>query len=122
MIERTVLASFYSELEAKQAADAIKQLGVETAQVDQLHAYGGVIPEKRIYPISGGIPGLASLTLNTIPSSRDASILLAVDPAASGMSDGQENMTGRNFLLTVICQNKLVEQVVQIIRDNRGFT
>jgi hypothetical protein len=122
MVERTVLASFYSETEAKQAAGQIQQLGVETTQVDQLHAYGGVIPEKRLFPISGNIPSLASLTLNTLPSTRDASVLLAADPAASGMSDGEENITGRNFLLTVVCANELVEQVVQIIRNNRGYT
>ncbi len=122
MVERTVLASFYSEPEAKQAADEIKQLGVETTQVDQLHAYGGILPEKRLFPISGNIPSLASLTLNTIPSSRDKSVLMAADPAASGMSDGQGNITGRNYLLTVVCPNEIVDQVVQIIRNNRGYT
>ncbi len=122
MVERTVLASFYSEVEAERAASEIKRLGVETAQVDQLHAYVGMIPEKRKYPISGSIQGLASLTLDTVPVSRDAGVMLAADPAASGMSDGQENISGRNFLLTVVCPNKQVEQIVQIIRNHRGYT
>lgn len=122
MVERSVLASFYSESEALHAADEIKQLGVEITQVDQLHAYGGIIPEKRLFPISGNIPSLASLALNTLPSSRDTSVLLAADPSASGMSDGEGNITGRNYLLTVVCANELVDQVVQIIRNNKGYT
>jgi hypothetical protein len=122
MGERTVLASFYSLPEANHAADKVHALGVEVAQVDELHAYGGDIPQRRAFPISGDIPSLASLTLNTEVSSRDAGVLLAADPSASGMSDGQGNITGRNYLLTVVCPEKQVEPVVQIIKDCNGYT
>lgn len=122
MKERTVLASFYSEEEAKQAAEQIKALGIEVAEVDQLHAYNGFTPEKRSFTISGDIPSLASLTLNTTPFSRDAGILMAADPSASGMSDGQDNITGRNYLLTVISPNETVPKVVSLIKSNRGYT
>jgi len=122
MAERTVLASFYSRKEAEDAATEIKQIGVDVTAVDELHAYNGFIPEKRTFPISGDIPSLASLTLNTNFSSRDSNVLLAADPAASGMSDGQDNITGRNFLLTVVCPEQQVEEVVDIIRKHHGYT
>lgn len=123
MKERTVLASFYSESEAQQAANEIKKLYTSaTVQVDELHAFSGYFPEKRSFSISGDIPSLASLSLNTTPTNRDSGILLAANPAASGMSDGQDTITGRNFLLTVICPESSVDHVVTLIRHYRGYT
>jgi len=122
MRERTVLASFYSEPEAQQAASQIHAMGVEVAQIDELHAYGGVTPNRRFYPISGDIPSLAELSLNAQVLSKDASVLLAADPAASGMADGRSNITGRNYLLTVICPEPLVDKAVQVIRTANGYT
>ena len=122
MSTQTVLASFYSNEEATEAANQCRILGCEVAQVDELRAYTGVIPTKRTYPISGNIQSLSSLTLDVVAASRDASVLLAADPAASGLSDGQDNVTGRNYLLTVICEPGSVDSVVQIIRSHHGYT
>ncbi|GMA50776.1 hypothetical protein GCM10025857_21330 [Alicyclobacillus contaminans] len=123
MRERTILASFYSGAEAQKAADHIQAMGVETVQVDQLHALGGwTPPDRRYHPITGDVPSLSTLTLNTEPRTRDAGVLLAVDPAASGMSDGQGNITGRNFLLTVVCPEPLVDKAVEVIRTCNGYT
>jgi len=122
MGERSVLASFYSQEEAQHAATQIKQLGIEVASVDELHAYGGVAPAKRSFPLSGEIPSLASLTENAAVSSRDAGVLLAASPAASGMSGSDDASTGRNYLLTVVCPNQQVQQVVQMIKNCHGYT
>lgn len=122
MSERTILSSFYSEAEANTAADQIKALGIEVAKVEELHAYPGGMPDREAWPRSGRIPSLASLTLNTQVSSRDTGILLSVDPAASGMSDGDDNITGRNFLLTVVAPEAKVENVVQIVKECNGYT
>lgn len=122
MRERTILSSFYSEAEAQQAADKIRNLGIDVVQIDELHAYTGFNPERRVYPISGDIPSLSSLTLHVDVASRDAGVLLAADPCASGMSDGQDNVTGRNFLLTVVCAEEKVEEAVQIIKACNGYT
>ncbi|MCL6516026.1 hypothetical protein [Alicyclobacillus sp.] len=122
MAERTVLSSFRSEADARHAEKKIRALGVEVTQVSELHAYPGGMPERNAFPISGKIQGLASLTLNTDPSTHEAGVLLAADPAASGMSDGADNVTGRNFLLTVVCPEDRVEQVVQVIKDCDGYT
>lgn len=123
MSERSVLASFLTAHDANLAASQIHdKLGVEVAKVDELHGLGGLDPDIESYPISGEIPSLAALTLDTQPRSRDAGVLLAADPSASGMSDGQGNITGRNFLLTVVCKEEQVEPVVQIIKGCNGYT
>ncbi|MCL6637899.1 MAG: hypothetical protein K6T26_08120 [Alicyclobacillus sp.] len=122
MSERTILSSFLSEADAQQAAERIQALGVNVTQVDELHAFSGSPPPRRAFPISGKIAGLSSLTLNTVPLSRDASILLAADPSASGMADGADRVTGRNWLLTVVCPEELVDQAVAIIRESGGYT
>jgi len=120
--DRTVLASFYSAEEAKQAVQQIKQLGIEVAQIDELHAFAGTMPKRQSFIISGDIPSLAALTLNTPVSSRDAGVLLAADASASGMTDGQDNVTGRNYLMTVVCPELKVEQVVSHIKMCNGYT
>ncbi|CAM3761274.1 hypothetical protein [Alicyclobacillus pomorum] len=122
MRERTILSSFFSESEANRAAQKIREMGVEVAQVDQLHAYGGRVPERRFYAITGDLPSLAALSLNTDVTSRDTGILLGADPSASGMSDGQDNVTGRNWLLTVVCPEHQVEDAVRIIKECNGYT
>lgn len=122
LAEKTVLASFYSEPEAKDAVRRIRELGVETTQIDELDPYGGVPSRTRIPPISGNIPSLVNYTLGTSPGSKDADILLSADPAASGMADGEDNVTGRNYLLTVLCAPALVEEVVAVIKDCNGYT
>lgn len=122
MAERTVLSSFYSRPEAVKAEEQIRAIGVEVTQVDELHLYPGPEPRRNAFAISGKIPSLANLTLNSTPSSRDAGILMAADPSASGMSDGEGNITGRNFLLTVVCPESQVEEVVSIIKACNGYT
>ena len=122
MSERSVLSSFRSASEARKAAELIKQLGVEVAQIDELHAFGGYHHDRESYLISGQIPSLASATLNVDPSSKDASVMLAADPSASGMADQTDQMAEHNFLLTVVCPSELVEQVVQIIKSSGGYT
>ncbi|MCL6547438.1 MAG: hypothetical protein K6T30_00840 [Alicyclobacillus sp.] len=122
MAERTVLASFYSEADASRAAEQIRDLGVEVTQVDELHAYGGEQPERHSFLISGQFAGLATLTLSHTPSTRDSGVLLAADPSASGMTDGEDNITGRNWLLTVVCPEHLVDQVVTRIKACGGYT
>lgn len=121
MSNRTILASFLSSHDANLAADKIHNLGIEIAKVDELQGSGGE-PDLHSYLISGEIPSLAAITLDKQPLSRDVGVLLAADPSASGMSDGRDNITGRNFLLTVVCREDLVEPVVKIIKDCNGYT
>ncbi len=120
--ERSVLASFHSESEANKAQERIKQLGVIATQVAHFSAYGRPDNEDPIHAISGDISSLANLSMNTSVGSRDAGILLSADPAASGMSDGDDRITGRDWLLTVVCADNQVETVVKIIKECNGYT
>lgn len=120
--ERSVLASFHSEPEAEKARKQIERLGVAATQVAHFSAYGRPDSDDAVYAISGDIPSLANLTLDVNVSSRDAGILMGADPAASGMSDGGGRITGRDWLLTVVCNEEKVEQVVQIIKACNGYT
>lgn len=124
MSTRTILASFYTESEANQARDKVQSLGAEAAEVDSLHPSGQPDRTLEAYAISGKIPSLANLTLHTSVSSRDAGVLLAADPSASGLAtpDIDDPVTGRNFLLTVICPEPLVDQAVDIIKQCNGYT
>ena len=120
--ERTVLASFHSRSEAQEAEKQVQGLGVDVTQVAEFGPFSGLPTERDSFLISGEIPSLASITLHNTPGSRDSGVLLAADPSASGMSDGQGNVTGRNFLLTAVCPESLVEQAVQVIKQCNGYT
>lgn len=122
MGERTILASFYSREEALQAAESVRALGIEVAQVDELDGYGGNPQPRDSFVISGEIESLSSLTLGSDPSSRDVGVLLSADPAASGMSGEVDPMLGRNYLLTVVCDNHRVDAAVDVIKENNGYT
>jgi hypothetical protein len=122
MQERSVLASFLSQSDALDAAKRIQALGIKVTKVDELHAYPGPPPARDSFIISGEIPSLASITLGTSPGSRDAGVLLSADPAASGMADGEGQITRRNWLLTVVCPESAVDKVVETIRQCGGYT
>lgn len=125
MGERSILSSFLSEEDANRAAEQVQGLGIDVVQVAPLHALavsGGDEPKRKAFPITGRIPSLASLTLHTTPDSRDAGVLLGANPIASGMSDGEDVVTGRNYLLTVVCDDSLVDTAVNIIKACNGYT
>ena len=122
MGERTILASFYSRDEAAKAAAEIQSQGISVAEVDELAGYGNNAEPRDAYTISGKIDSLSSLTLGAVPSSRDVGILLSADPAASGMAGEPDRMLGRNYLLTVVCDNRLVDKAVDIIKRCNGYT
>ena len=122
MGERSVLASFKCETDAKKAADQVKRLGIEVAQIAELHAVGNRLSDRDSYLISGEIPSLAAITLNANPRTRDISVMMATDPSASGMADRSDIMAERNYLLTVVCPDEQVEEVVAIIKSCDGYT
>lgn len=122
MSERTVLASFMTQEEAEAVQQAVQKLGVDTAQVDQRHKFASHTPLRESFLVSGKIGSLANVTLNEQPSSKDSGIMLAADPAASGMADHSDEGPAYNYILTVICDDNFVERIVQIIKDGNGFT
>lgn len=125
MGERSILSSFLSAEDAEIAANEIKALGIEVAKVDALRSVAGADAHIHSFPITGNIPSLASLTLDVSPSSENDGVLLAAGPSASGMSgadDMNDDSSGRNFLLTVVCDDSFVDEAVKVIKKCRGYT
>ncbi|WP_139492478.1 hypothetical protein [Brevibacillus dissolubilis] len=124
MKERNILAGFHTMDEADKAAEQLKQAGIDTVQVDQVGQYPGIGVEKVLNPITGEIPSLGNLTLSAeFPSGRDASILAAADPDASGLSDGRQGRLASNttgILLTCVVAENRAAEAEQIISSNGG--
>ncbi|MFM1653516.1 hypothetical protein ACI7RC_15595 [Brevibacillus sp. B_LB10_24] len=121
MKERNILAGFRNEDAAHAAAKQLHAAGFDTVQVDVIGTYPGDGVEKVMNPISGDIPSLGSLTLGAdFPTGRDASILAAADPAASGMSDGGQETVGRSVLLTAVVPEDRADEAKAIITAADG--
>ncbi len=120
MGERNIFAYFQTMDRAKEAAQMLKQRGFETVQVD------------RFSPIPGGGKDLDqdeelnsilrqqdnSLTTTTmgLPSvSKDKQILAAVNPDASGMSDGSPFDHAEDVCLTVITDESRFEEAIDLL-------
>ncbi|UFJ40421.1 hypothetical protein LOK74_20685 [Brevibacillus humidisoli] len=121
MSERNILAGFRSVDEAERAAEQLRKAGFQTVQVETIDRYPGEDVQQVINPISGQIPSLGALTLGAdFPSGRDASVMAAADPSASGMSDGDQDSGGANILLTAVVPEQRGDEAVQLIRSLGG--
>jgi hypothetical protein len=125
MSERNILAYFHSPEQAEGVASKLKALRVADMRIDRISPYpttSDMGVDHRLNPINGDFPGLGSLTLNTDFGSRDAAILAAASPAASGMSDGgAEFVTGRDILLTAVVNEDVYEQAMRVIEQSGGM-
>ncbi len=121
MSEKYILAYFNSPEQAREAARQIQPLGVIDMQIDRIDPYPGDGIDRLMNPLTGNVPGLASLTLDADSTSRDASILMAADVSASGMSGGIDENAGRDVLLTVVINEQNHHQALNIVRQNGGL-
>ena len=122
MSEKSILAYFKSMEEALQAADRLKTLGITGVKIDRFDKYpegGGGGP---VNPLTGEVGWLTALTLRADVTTRDAGVLMAVDPTAAGMSDGGPTaVTGRDILLTAVVDEALHEQALHVVRKAGGM-
>ncbi len=117
MTERSILAYFHSEEQAKGAANKLKGLGVVDLQIDFVSPYPGGDLSDLDNPIAEPISSLSSVVLDSSVSGRDAGILIAANPDASGMADGSGLERDRNVLLTVVLQEKDLEKARTILEQ-----
>ncbi|MFC0212041.1 hypothetical protein ACFFK0_06170 [Paenibacillus chartarius] len=126
MSERAILAYFQSPEQAEGVASKLKALRVETIQIDRISPYpseSDMGVDHVMNPLTSDFPGLGALTLNANFNSRDAAILAAASPAASGMSDGGAHpVTGRDILLTAVVNESVYEQAMSVIEQSGGMT
>ncbi|MFD2368910.1 hypothetical protein ACFSO0_02670 [Brevibacillus sp. GCM10020057] len=122
MKERNILAGFHTIDDATKAADALKQAGFSTVQIDTVGQYPGDGNEAIVNPISGDIPSLGSMTLaGDFPSGRDASVLAAASPDASGMADRGDDDLNRSVLLTAVVPEERGDEATRIIESCGGM-
>lgn len=121
MKERNILAGFRSVDDATKAADQLRQAGISTVQIDTVGQFPGDGVEKILNPITGEVPSLGSLTLaGDFPNGRDASVLAAASPDASGMADRGEDNLQANTLLTAVVPEERGDEATEIVRSYGG--
>jgi hypothetical protein len=120
--ERNILAGFRTMEAAEKAASVLRQSGFDTVQIDHIGQFPGDGVERIINPITGEIPSLANITLaGDFPNSRDASVLAAASPDASGMADRGDDNLNANILLTAVVPEERGDEATNIIRGCGGM-
>jgi len=121
-LEKNILAFFKSPDEAQNAEGQLKALGVIDMSIDRFSKNPGGELNSIANPITGEISSLATLSLNADISGRDDGILLAAGTDASGYSDsGQGGPTGRDILLTVVIDESVHQQALEICEKAGGL-
>lgn len=117
--ERSLISYFPSSTKAQKAVDALKKAGYET--VDMRRFGSNSVPDAEYNNPINRATSLAALTFYSAGSmDKDPGILLAADPAASGLSTGGELVGKRAFSVIVVTEESKVEQAVKIIEENGG--
>lgn len=121
-MEKNILAFFKSVDEAENAAKQLEALGTVDMSIDRFSKNPGGELNSIANPITDEISSLATLSLNADISGRDDGILLAAGADASGLSDGgQGGPTGRDILLTVVVNENVHQQALQICEQAGGL-
>lgn len=122
MAEKNILAYFKTPEEADAVAAKLKGPGTVDVSVDRIGKYPGDGVSRAINPINGDFPGLGYLTLDADFSNQSAAILAGADASASGMSDGGDNdITGRDILLTAVVEESFYEEALKLVRSGGGL-
>ncbi len=117
--ERSILATFASSNEAKQAMQALQRAGFGTVQMDTVSKYPSEPDAHYNNPLTGQAANLSALTLNGAGGgSGDAGPLMAADPAASGLAQGGDLAGYDSFLLTLVTDESRVREAVSLLKDN----
>ncbi|MDD3271752.1 MAG: hypothetical protein PHR04_06620 [Syntrophomonadaceae bacterium] len=110
--ERAIFAYFSDDSDARVAADVLIQAGYNEIRVDRISPYSASRVNRRTKTI------LSSLTMNNSGSNLAYGPLLAADPAASGMSSPYYEPPGSSsILLTLVCNDSLSSQAIELLRQ-----
>jgi hypothetical protein len=121
-MEKNILAYFKSPGEAEEVMHKLQALRAIDTRIDRIARYPGDSPEVPRNPSQGQMTGLAGLTQGSIESNPSAGILIAADPAASGMSDGGAGgVTGRDILLTAVVDESVHHKALRIVEEAGGL-
>lgn len=116
----SILAYFKNPDTARKVKALLSEQGVETMQIDRI----SIVPSEQDSdfnnPISNQSTSIAALTQTGGQGlSGDAGVLLASSTASSGY--GGEQVTSRNYLLTVVASQDKLSIAEKIIKENDGL-
>ncbi|CAM4302783.1 hypothetical protein L1N85_19070 [Paenibacillus alkaliterrae] len=119
MVEKNILAFFKSPEQAEEALTQLKSLRIIDTSINRFDGYTGDGSDHIENPLTSDFPGLGYLTLGGDFIDRNAGILSAASVSASGMSSGgaDNQVTGRDILLTVVVEEEDHEQAMQVVRN-----
>ncbi len=116
MTEKNILAYFRSPEEAQSAATKLRSLRIEDLSIERFNQYPGEGVSRMMNPINGDIPSLGKLTLDADFPNRSAGIMAAIDPSASGMTDGRhDELMGYDILMTVVVTEDDHEKAMRVL-------
>ncbi|TXK84089.1 hypothetical protein [Paenibacillus sp. N3.4] len=121
MAEKGIIAYFHSPEQAEGAASKLKALRAVDVKVERFGRYPGGGVRSEMNPYAGNFGSLGTLTQSADVSTPDEGILLAADPAASGLSDGGDGgVTGLDIILAGAIDEATYEQAVRVIKSAGG--
>jgi len=124
--EKTIIAHFPSSTKAQAAANALAAIGLTDNYIRRNSRYGLSFDDDRNDAIAGAAETLTGLTLFSTNSPNDeneaARVLMGADPSVSGLSTGDGLAGGAAFTLISFVPEEKVEEAVQLIKTNGGYT
>ncbi|NEW05179.1 hypothetical protein GK047_03980 [Paenibacillus sp. SYP-B3998] len=121
MAEKSILAYFHSPEQAEGAVSKLKALRAIDVSIDRFGRNAGSGLQSVINPYAGDFGSLGTLTQAADISTPDEGILVAADPAASGLSDGGNGgVTGIDIVLAAVVDEGVYEQAIRVIESAGG--
>lgn len=121
----TVLGYFPSSNQAEKAQEILADNGIEILQVDRISRFGTSYNSEINNPIAGRAETLTGLTVFSANKDNltdtDSRVLMGADPSVYSLGDTGSGIAGGSaFLLTVVTNDKNVDKVVKVIKEEGG--
>lgn len=118
--ERSIIAYFPSSTKGEKALKELKEAGYKDMGMRRVSAYGTSYDAEYNNPINRAESLAALTTYSDGTMDRDAGILLAADPAASGLAGGGELVGKKAFSVVVVTNEEGIDKAVGILKKNGG--
>src|SRR5690606_1995742 len=115
MGEKSIIAYFRTEKNAQKAVRELKERGFDTVWMDHFSQFPGENVVDLDNPISESPSSLASITMGAAISSRDAGVLAAAHPDASGMAGADGMESPENVIVTVVTEEDREEEARSLL-------
>lgn len=120
MKEKGIIAYFRTEKGAQKAVRELKERGFETVRMDHFSQFPGENVADLDNPISESPSSLAGMTMGAAISSRDAGVLVAAHPDASGMSGADDLDAPEDVIVTVVTEESREEEARSLLEQAGG--